>query len=134
MWFNFWNTDISNQERRKEHLPIIKSICSLPLHILIDLSWCINLNLTRIKGSDIPSSYNTWTSYCLSVELQQLSVWLLFIHRKQRVVWGDIPPFWKKFEGYLCSFRKKKVMTLPSIPPSCPKSKIMYYVWRYEYR
>lgn len=77
---------ISGQERGKEHLPIIKRVCPLPLHGLAQVSG-INLNLTRIKGSDIPWSYNNLTSYCLSAELQWLSVCVLLIYRKCKAMW-----------------------------------------------
>lgn len=58
---------ISGQERGKKHSPIIKSVFP-PLCLLAPYS-AIKLNLTRIKGSDIPSSYNKLTSHCLPAEL-----------------------------------------------------------------
>lgn len=77
---------ISGQEREKEYFPIIKSVCPLPLCWMAQVS-VINLNLTRMKGSDIPSSYDNLTSYCLSAELQWLSVCVLLIHGKRKAMW-----------------------------------------------
>lgn len=106
---------ISGQERGKKHLPIIKSVFP-PLCLLAPYS-AIKLNLTRIKGSDIPSSYNNLTSHCLPAELQWLSVCVLLIHGKYKANWLILKLLhFEKCLKYVCVHVKEKRQYLYLVP------------------
>lgn len=106
---------ISGQERGKKHSPIIKSVFP-PLCLLAPYS-AIKLNLTRIKGSDIPSSYNNLTSHCLPAELQWLSVCVLLIHGKYKAIWLILKLLhFEKCLKYGCVHVKEKRQYLYLVP------------------